>query len=367
MSHVTRFRSNRLFEGADFTALENTLTHAQSLSVPAGSLIFDDAGEGDTLYLVGSGCVEISKLGRGGQPEALSTFGPDDFFGEMAVLDHQPRSAAATARTDCELLVLNRRDFDVLLQAAPAALTRNLVRAVNSRLRATNDHFIKEMLLNERLSLLGSMANSIMHDLRNHLSTTRFACEILGRNDGNSAEVAAMAIKGVDDAFAMIQEILDYSRGNNRNEVAPATAADLFAELQTIAEALTSDTGVKSTFTNGSTRTMSLDKRRMLRCLVNLARNAVEAMPDGGSLSISAIDENDEVILTVTDTGHGISQDHIPRMFEPFFTSGKRTGTGLGLSIVQAIVTAHAGRITVESEETVGTSVSIQLPAITIY
>ena len=105
----------------------------------------------------------------------------------------------------------------------------------------------------------------------------------------------------------------------------------------------------------------------MQQVLLNLIKNAVDGMPGGGLLRIETRNGDDGFVeLTVTDTGKGISRDVMPRIFEPFFTTKEEgKGTGLGLSITHGLVRSHNGRIEVESEEGIGTVVTIRFPSFT--
>jgi signal transduction histidine kinase len=95
--------------------------------------------------------------------------------------------------------------------------------------------------------------------------------------------------------------------------------------------------------------------------ILNLWRNAVEAMPDGGTLSVRVWQEGDWVKLQVADTGEGIPAEVMENIFQPFFTT-KRTGSGLGLAICEKIVTDHGGTIRLSSTVGQGTVVEIALP-----
>ena len=96
--------------------------------------------------------------------------------------------------------------------------------------------------------------------------------------------------------------------------------------------------------------------------LINLVLNAVDAMPEGGSITLETRHEQDWVLLSVTDTGTGIPPDARRRIFEPFFTT-KESRTGLGLSIVSGIISSQGGTIGVASEVGLGTTFTIRLPA----
>ena len=103
------------------------------------------------------------------------------------------------------------------------------------------------------------------------------------------------------------------------------------------------------------------NRDRLTQVLLNLVKNAIQAMPDGGTVRITAGIDGKQAIIKVSDNGHGISQEDMSRIFEPFFTT-KARGTGLGLALCRKIVEEHGGTITVQSVVGEGTSVSITIP-----
>ena len=103
------------------------------------------------------------------------------------------------------------------------------------------------------------------------------------------------------------------------------------------------------------------DATQMQQVLVNLIKNAMQAMTKGGTLTLQTGEDPDGVWVSVADTGGGIPQEQINRIFEPFFTT-KKTGTGLGLMIVQRIVRSHGGRLELESHADRGTTFRVWLP-----
>ena len=104
-----------------------------------------------------------------------------------------------------------------------------------------------------------------------------------------------------------------------------------------------------------------IDPAQIQQVLVNLIKNAMQAMTTGGTLTVQTGEGGDGVWVSVSDTGRGIPKDEINRIFEPFFTT-KKQGTGLGLMIVQRIIRAHNGRIEIESHVGRGTTFRILLP-----
>ena len=106
---------------------------------------------------------------------------------------------------------------------------------------------------------------------------------------------------------------------------------------------------------------VKVDVYKMKRVFINLIRNAVEAMPNGGTLSLSSLSQNGNIEVVFADSGVGISADALKRMGEPLFTT-KAKGMGLGFVICKRIVEAHKGSISVESEVGKGTTIKVKLP-----
>jgi two-component system sensor histidine kinase HydH len=102
---------------------------------------------------------------------------------------------------------------------------------------------------------------------------------------------------------------------------------------------------------------------RITQMMVNLMKNGIQSMPDGGSVTVALRQKSDTAIITVRDNGIGISQEQLPHIFQPFWTS-KATGTGLGLALCRKVAEEHGGAITVSSRVNVGTEFVVTLPAV---
>jgi signal transduction histidine kinase len=107
-----------------------------------------------------------------------------------------------------------------------------------------------------------------------------------------------------------------------------------------------------------------VDPRQIMQVLTNLVVNGYQAMPEGGELTISVQVRGDEVALSITDTGHGISEENLHKLFEPLFTT-KAKGIGLGLAVSKNLLESNGGNIEVESIEGIGTTFTVLLPAMT--
>jgi len=360
-----RLAQNRLFEGIESELLDEIAPDVRVVQVGAGEIIFREGDPGNLLYLVGEGSVKISKFGRGGQQETLGFVQSGNFFGEMALLDGEPHSAMATAAEPTLLGTVDESTFQHILELAPSRLHMNFLRLVSERLRKVNSHFIGEVMRAERLSLVGAMANSIIHDLKNPICIMRCCTDLIARetNDPRVHELTSMADKAVDGMLAMTQELLDYARGSTTLSCETVSIWRLLDELNQQALRLLPGNNIQFAKNIRYDGNVVVDLTRFIRVLCNLIKNAREAMPSGGILTITTDLVGNQVVIRISDTGTGIPAELLPKLFEPFFTHGKSHGTGLGMAIAKSVVTAHQGKISVSSVPGSGTTVDIRLPA----
>jgi signal transduction histidine kinase len=218
----------------------------------------------------------------------------------------------------------------------------------------------RQVVQSERLAAIGELVASVVHEIRNPLSAIKMNLRILEHKCDTSPVIAEhfeLANRQMERLEAMLKELLDYSKPVPLNkklisvrELVAGALRHLELEAAKIDQRL-----------DNPERTVNVDAEKMERVLMNLFLNAKQAMPDGGTITISSGDQASDVMLSVSDTGHGISKDNLKHIFEPFFTTRKQ-GTGLGLSNAKKIVEAHGGLITVKSEEQKGTEVVVALP-----
>lgn len=356
---------NRLFEGIESDLLDKISRDVRVVQLGEGEIIFREGDPGDLLYLVGEGSVKISKSGRGGQQETLGFIQSGNFFGEMALLDGKPRSAMAMAAEPTLLGTVDESTFQHILELAPSRLHMNFLRSVSERLRAVNSHFISEVMRTERLSLVGTMANSIIHDLKNPICIIRCCTDLISMEtkDPRLLELTAMTGKAVHGMLAMTQELLDYALGSATLSCESVSIWGLLDELNQQALSLLPGNNIQLAKNIRYDGNVVVDVARFIRVLCNLIKNAREAMPSGGILTISTDLVHGQVVIRISDTGIGIPAELLPKLFEPFVTHGKSNGTGLGMAIAKSVITAHKGKISVASVQGNGTTVDIRLPA----
>jgi signal transduction histidine kinase len=221
------------------------------------------------------------------------------------------------------------------------------------------------MMRNERLSLVGSMANSIIHDLKNPMHVVRYCSHFIAKDskDPRVAELTRMIDSAMDGMLAMTQELLDYARGSSSSfTLKPVSIWKLLDDLNEQALRSLAANQIQLIKNVGYEGDIQIDLSRFSRMLCNLVKNAREAMPQGGILTLATEQIGDAVVLRISDTGVGIPPDILPKLFEPFVTYGKSNGTGLGLAIAKSIVEGHHGQISVTSTVGSGTTVEVRLP-----
>jgi len=237
--------------------------------------------------------------------------------------------------------------------------------SVHAAIALENARLARDMVESERLSAVGRMASTIIHDIKNPLGTLRMYAQVIRRKTGDS-ESAALAdemIRQVDRFVNMTQEILDFSRGISEIHLEDVQLGDVIEGLIAFIEKDLARKDITVVHRFDYTGPCRLDLDKMSRAFYNLASNAADAMEQqGGTLTIATEAGDGMLTITFSDTGSGIPEEIRSRIFEPFFTAGKRHGTGLGLAIIKKIVDDHHGRIEVESSSGSGTTFRLLLP-----
>jgi signal transduction histidine kinase len=222
-----------------------------------------------------------------------------------------------------------------------------------------------DLVRSERLTTLGKFASVIIHDLRNPLSVVKGYAELLTVSTPDAQKTPVLAAKLLSEAERinrMVEELLDYSRGQIRLNLAQCHLGDLLTRLTEQLQPVLEARKIQLVVEHAMTDPLLVDSDRLFRVLLNLADNARKAMRHGGQLTISTQRDDTMLIVTVADTGEGMGPDVRAKLFEPFFSASSSGGTGLGMLVVQNVIEAHQGTVEVESEPQVGTTVRIRLP-----
>jgi PAS domain S-box-containing protein len=226
-------------------------------------------------------------------------------------------------------------------------------------LSSAQSHLLKA----ERLATIGELAGMVGHDLRNPLSGIKSASYYLRKKHGNlmderGIEMLDVIDRSVGQANGIIADLLDYSREMHLEfqEYSPKSL------INYVLLSVTVPPTVKIIDHTQNFPMIKVDAGKMERVFINLAKNAIEAMPNGGTLEIASTKNEVDLQITFTDTGIGMTQDVLAKLFTPLFTTKPR-GMGLGLPICKRIVEAHGGKISVQSTQNKGTTFTIKLPS----
>jgi len=274
----------------------------------------------------------------------------------------------------------NGEDFPVDIVLTVISLEQENVLHVSWR-DITGRKLIEEKLRHsQKMEAVGQLAGGIAHDFNNLLSVMMGNLEILGnavREDTQSLHHVNSALAAVDRGASLTQRLLAFSR---QQTLTPVTA-NIMALIGGLEDILKRSLGemIDLTITQSPRLWPAvLDENQFENALINLAINARDAMPDGGSLTITSenitldktsseplndISPGDYICISVTDTGSGMPAETAEKAFDPFFTTKKvGEGTGLGLSMVYGFITQIQGHVSITSEVGKGTTVQLYLP-----
>ncbi len=229
-----------------------------------------------------------------------------------------------------------------------------------------NSRLVEERLSAERTLAIGQMARAIVHDLRSPLTSIRGLADLLlGRaSEADPARPHLATIIAEADRLTQITgDLLQFSRNTSPPPRAHARIADLVRSTLAPLSPRLDKAAVHADLDLDEDASAFVDAPRILRLLHNLIANALEAMPQGGTLALRCRRENGQSLIEVRDNGCGMPDEARRRIFEPFFSHGKKQGTGLGMAIVRKIVEEHGGAIRVDSAPGQGTRVVVSLPA----
>jgi signal transduction histidine kinase len=208
-----------------------------------------------------------------------------------------------------------------------------------------------------------SVVASIAHDLRNPLAAIQGGAEILVTSILPQTQVQRIARYMYCASVRMrelLEEFLEQSRSLNR-EVEVCDLHELVTKAVDTVAATAESQAVQIVRVVPEGLAIALDRHRIQRVVVNLLVNALEAMPHGGNIHISAVPDRESVLIRVRDSGPGITPEIQDRLFQPFATAGKANGVGLGLALSRQAVLDHGGDIWAESSLQ-GACFAVRLP-----
>jgi len=361
------FKKCKLFDNMSDEEINNIIAGLETITIPTGKPVIAERTLGDSLFVIVSGSVEINKdLGESDDSNVaqLKELGAGDFFGEMSLIDNEPRSANVVSKDNVELMVIPKDRFLHIAYSNPRVLF-NLIRTLSWRLRDTNQKFtevMEKLIAQNRLMAIGLAASKIIHDIKTPLTVISLTAELITKLYPESDEFSKSIVAQTKAIDSMVREILDFAKGNITPIHPQKVNIENFLQdiKDTFGQAL-SGRDIDFIIDNRVTEDVFIDDSKIRRVLINMLKNSSEAMTTKGYIRIDSLIEDDELLLIVSDNGPGISEHIKANLFSPFQTEGKAHGTGLGLAISQKLVHEHKGTIEYKPNEPQGTIFIIRL------
>ncbi|WP_070120647.1 sensor histidine kinase [Bacillus marinisedimentorum] len=224
----------------------------------------------------------------------------------------------------------------------------------------------KVLLQNEKLATVGRLSAGIVHEIRNPLTPIRGFLQLI-RTDVSKDKIqyVDLAIDELDRANMLVNSLLEFSRpGNEKQKMLPVNLNELFEQVNLLVEANLYKKNILYSYQipEGLPPVWG-NKDALIQVLYNLCNNAIEAMEgqETGKLELKAAAGDENCVITVKDTGKGMSKEELNNVAKPFFTT-KKTGTGLGLFMTKEIIQEHDGSLHIDSMAGKGTVVTLSLP-----
>ena len=223
----------------------------------------------------------------------------------------------------------------------------------------------------EKLSALGELASGVAHDFNNTLTGILGRAQLLLRtNDPERIRRGLnLIIKTAEDGAKTVKRIQDFARQRRDHDFELVAIDQILLDVSEMTRPLWKDQAearniqIALDLRIDSSATVMGNQSELREVLINMVFNAVDAMPEGGRLTLGAADAADSVVISVSDSGIGMSPEVCSRIFDPFFTT-KGSGIGLGLAVSFGIIRRHGGTVEVESRPDQGTILRITLPAV---
>ncbi len=311
----------------------------------------------DTIAVVNERACEI--LGRTRKQlegREYSSLYPNDLL--------KVKDARETANYKKAIVTLKEDDVSKSIAVSASPIGENILVILED---LTEKLEIEEKLrLSKQFETFTELARGIAHEIRNPLNTVMIASQRLEKEFSSSLDDPEFSelIKTLrDEAFrleANVRKLLDLIKPLRMN-MRPDNLSELVEEVVRTMKAETAEKNIEISVFVEKIEDFPFDREAMRQVLINLLRNSIDALPNGGRIEVSLEETDGKVVLRVRDTGIGIEKECLDKIFLPHFTT-KKDGMGLGLSLVKRVVEAHGGTIRVESIRGLGTTFIIELP-----
>lgn len=383
---LSTLASSALFKNISEDALRRLLPHFTLKVYPTNTVIFEDGNtQPDGMYLIAKGFVKIFKSvpGEEVRQQAVAVLPAGSYFGEMALLDEEVRSAGAVTMYETELLFFPKESFHALmhedLKLSHEIMTR-LAKVMSKRLRDTNNLFREVVSWGYRArkevrDLKSNFLSTISHELRTPIHSIQgFSTLMKESKDVDDetkqrfVEVILHESKRLADLINDLISLAEIEYGSIIIERHPNNLKELlskaFDEYKDLAREknINLEMKVEDTFP-----IVAMDGPRFIQAIGHLIENAIKFTGFGGNVGMHALMTTDAIEIHVHDTGSGIPSKYVERIFDKFYqvdqtTTRSAEGAGIGLSLARTIVELHGGKIIVTSVEGKGSTFTVTVP-----
>ncbi|HEX9926351.1 MAG TPA: cyclic nucleotide-binding domain-containing protein [Anaerolineae bacterium] len=382
--------------------LQKLISMGETISLRVNQVVYQEGDESESMFVILDGRVRIYKVDDRGRDLELATLAAGDFFGELALLDSQPRSATVVCLTACEFFVINQIAFMGLLLRSRARIIYSVFADLTGKIRETTEAYFKEELAKralraeieiERHRSLAQMVAGVAHELNTPLGIANTAVDMIATrlsraevsdlfsHDKKSQrvlddmlEAANLTTRNLARAHTLVQNFKKISVNQITESLEtvnlPQTVAETVELFKIQARQAKLEIEIENTLADANQVWVGYPgylTQILLNLLSNIERYAYQDGVGGRVAIVIAAKAMDQTfILTVSDFGQGIASENLSQVFVPFFTTGRgKGGTGLGLAIAHNLVTeALKGSIAVESKRNKGTTFTVTFPQI---
>jgi len=373
----------RAFPGIQPGEVQEIIINSRIQAYPADTVLCREDALETTFYLILEGDFEVTKVINNNETRLLKTLTAGDFFGEMALIHNAPRAATVTAKTDVVVLELDKAGFNRILKLSPS-VAMAMVSEISSRLRQNDRLAIEDLRLRaaevaeayhklaEQEMTRREFLTNVAHELRTPLMVAGGYLHALQKGMVSGEQLPSIVdtiTRNVDQITALTNDILFLQE-----------IELVMPDFQPVDLAEVSENVLKKYQDKANARNVKIklnrekdlpdvqgDPQSLERAITALVDNAVKFSPPGGEVEIQIREQDDCVLLTVSDHGIGIDPQIRPRIFDRFFHLEKHGdelygGLGIGLSITRQVIQQHKGSLEVESEPNRGSTFKISIP-----
>lgn len=353
----------------------------------SGQVIFDDNGQNaDGMYVISRGAIKIFKnvIDDQSKQQAVAVLQAGNFFGEMALLDEEVRSAGAAAIDDCELLFLSKDSFNKIIgqniELAHEILTQ-ISKVMSKRLRDTNNLFrevvswgyrarkeVRELKSNF-LSTISHELRTPIHSIQGFTSLMKDSEEIDRETQKKFIEVIMQESRRLGGLINDLISLAEIEYGAIILERQKTRLADVVTKVYETFKEEAEEKKLKYELSvPADLPSVNVDAQRLGEAIGHMLENAIKFTEFGGAVSLEVVDHDDKLNLVIKDNGRGIPPKYVERIFSKFYQVDQSTtrsvdGAGIGLTLAKHIVDLHGGSIAVLSKEGHGSTFTITLPA----